>query len=269
MDQPISYFDRISGLPDVAHVPASRPLHWLHAGWQDLRRNPWPSVAHGLLLVAVGWLLLLYGSSQIELLAAAVSGYLLVGPIFGAVFYELSRRRAAGEAATFDASLDGALKSAKRLAPLGLLLALLAVMWVLFSGWLFERGFGGSLPSMQDDFYRTILDWVSPMFFATYMATGAVFALLAFVLSAVSAPMIFDREVRTGYAISTSLKAVGANPLAMTLWATLIAALTAVGFATLLFGLALVLPLLGHATWHAYHDLVIFPDGAKRRGTRP
>ena len=225
MDQPISFFDRLSGLPDVAHVPATRPLRWLQAGWQDLRRNPWPSIGHGLLLVALGWVILLYVSSQIDLLAAAVSGYLLVGPIFGAVFYELSRRRAAGEPATFDASLDGALRSGKRLAPLGLLLALLAVIWALFSGWLFERGFGGSLPSIHDSFYRTILDWDSPVFFATYLITGAVFALLAFVLSAVSAPMISDREVRTGYAILTSLKAVDANPFAMALWAALIALL--------------------------------------------
>lgn len=266
MDQPIPFLDRITGLPQVKRVPALRPLYWLQAGWQDLRRNPGPSIGHGLLLVGVGWLILLYLSSQVDLLAAAISGYLLIGPIFGAVFYELSRRRAEGEPATFDASLEGALESGRRMVPLGLLLAFVALAWVLFSAWLFERGFNGSLPSVHDNFYRTVLDWDSPVFFATYLSTGAVFALLAFVLSAVSAPMLFDREVRTGYAVLTSLKAIDANPVAMTLWAVLIAALTAIGFASFLFGLALILPLLGHATWHAYRELVDFPDVHKRRG---
>ena len=79
-------------------------------------------------------------------------------------------------------------------------------------------------------------------------------------LSAVSAPMIFDRAVDTNTAILTSFKAVAGNPAAMAVWAALIAALTTIGFATFLFGLAIVLPLLGHATWHAYRDLIIRAD---------
>lgn len=253
---PIHEFYQTPALPQVAHVAPLRPLTWLKLGWEDLRHNPVPSIAHGLLLVAVGWLMLLFLSAQVDLLAAAVSGYLLVGPIFGAVFYELSRLRAAGQAATFDASLDGALKNGKRLVHLGLVLALLAILWALSSGLLFERAFGGIPPLVRDNFYRTIVDWSYPGFFLTYLATGAVFALLAFMISVVSAPMIFDRAEGTGKAILTSLKAVGTNPAAMAVWAALIATLTAIGFATFLLGLAVVLPLLGHATWHGYRDLI-------------
>lgn len=257
---PIHVFYQTPVLPQVAHIAALRPFTWLKLGWEDLRHNPGPSIAHGLLLVAVGWLMLLFLSAQIELLAAAVSGYLLVGPIFGAVFYELSRLRAAGQAATFDASLDGALKNGKRLARLGLVLAILAILWALLSGLLFERTFDGTPPSVRDNFYRTIVDWSYPGFFVTYLATGAVFALLAFMVSVVSAPMIFDRAEATNKAILTSLKAVGTNPAAMAVWAALIAVLTAIGFATFLLGLAVVLPLLGHATWHAYRDLIARGD---------
>ena len=260
MDKPIHVFYQIPVLPPVAHIAPLRAFTWLKLGWEDLRHNPVPSIAHGLLLVAVGWLMLLFLSAQIELLAAAISGYLLVGPIFGAVFYELSRLRAAGQPATFDASIDGALKNGKRLARLGLVLGILAILWVLLSGLLFERAFGGIPPSVRENFYRTIVDWSYPGFFLTYLATGAIFALLAFMLSAVSAPMIFDRAVDTNTAILTSFKAVAGNPAAMAVWAALIAALTAIGFATFLFGLAIVLPLLGHATWHAYRDLIIRAD---------
>ncbi len=260
MDNPIHVFYQMPALPRVAHIAPLRPFTWLKLGWEDLRHNPGPSIAHGLLLAAAGWLMLLFLSAQIDLLAAAVSGYLLVGPIFGAVFYELSRLRAVGQPATFDASLDGALKNGKRLARLGLVLAILAILWVLLSGLLFEQAFGGIPPSVRDNFHRTIVDWSYPGFFVTYLATGAIFALLAFVLSAVSAPLIFDRAVDTNTAILTSVKAVGTNPAAMAVWATLIAALTAIGFASFLFGLVIVLPLLGHGTWHAYRDLIIRGD---------
>ena len=83
-----------------------------------------------------------------------------------------------------------------------------------------------------------------------------VLAVIAFIVSTVSAPMIFDGRTDTKTAILTSIKAVRMNPGAMALWAVLIAVLTAAGFATFLIGLAIVLPLLGHATWHAYKDLV-------------
>jgi uncharacterized membrane protein len=195
-------------------------------------------------------------STQIDLFAAAVSGFLLVGPVFGAGFYELSRRRASGQRATFDTSLDGALKNGKSLARLGVLLAILAIAWVLISRLLFEQALGGTLPSVRETFYRTIVDWNYYEFFVTYLITGGVFAVMAFVVSAVSAPMIFDRGADTRIAILTSIKAVATNPSAMIVWAVLIAGLTAIGFATFLFGLVIVLPVLGHATWHAYRDLI-------------
>ena len=256
MDKSLEASDQTPVPVQVARVEPLRPLLWLKLGWEDISHNPGPSIAHGLLLVALGWMLLLLSSTHIDLFAAAVSGFLLVGPVFGAGFYELSRLRAAGQAATFDASLDGAVRNGKSLASLGLVLAILAIVWVWLSGWLFVRAFGGVLPSVSDSSYRTIFEWTYAGFFVTYLTTGAFLAAVAFILSAVSAPMIFDRAVDTKTAISTSIKAVAANPAAMVVWAALIAVLTAIGFASLMLGLVIVLPLLGHATWHAYRDLV-------------
>ncbi len=256
MDKPMETLDRTPVPVQVARVEPLRPLLWLKLGWGDISHNPGPSIAHGLLLVALGWMILLLSSTHIDLFAAAVSGFLLVGPVFGAGFYELSRLRAAGQPATFDASLDGAVRNGKSLASLGLVLGILAIVWVLLSGWLFVRAFGGVLPSVSDSSYRTIFEWTYAGFFVTYLTTGAVVAAVAFILSAVSAPMISDRAVDTNTAISTSIKAVAANPAAMAVWAALIAVLTALGFASLMLGLVIVLPLLGHATWHAYRDLV-------------
>jgi uncharacterized membrane protein len=85
---------------------------------------------------------------------------------------------------------------------------------------------------------------------------GAVLALVVFALSVVTVPLIIDRRVPAGVAMRASLKAMVRNPLAMLVWAALIVGLTALGFATLLVGMIVVIPLLGHATWHAYRDLV-------------
>lgn len=256
MDKPMGRYGHASPLPEVRHVGALQAFEWLRLGWADFTANPGPSLAHGLLLVALGWVILYLSSTHIDLVALAVSGFLLVGPVFGAAFYALSRLRASGQPVTFDTSLDDAARNGKSLVYLGLLLAIVAIAWAWVSGLLFQRATGGDLPAIYDSAWQSILDWDHAGFLVTYMATGAVFAVLAFALSAVSAPLIFDRGVDTRTAILTSLKAVAANPVAMAVWAVSIAVLTTIGFATLLVGLVIFLPLLGHATWHAYRDLV-------------
>lgn len=255
MDKSLDAFHQTPNLPPLAHIGASRPLHWIQLGWQDFTAHPGPSLAHAAILVAMGWLLLLLCSGQLDLLAAAVSGFLLIGPVMAAGFYALSRLRAAGEAPSFDASVEAAVRNARPLAQLGSLLAAMAIAWVVVSRLLFVQGYGGAVPAASETFYRTALEWHDYTFLGTYLVTGAVFALAAFVVSAIAAPMIFDRATDLRTAVFTSIRAVAVNPLPMAIWALLIAGLTALGFATFLLGLLVVLPLLGHATWHAYLDL--------------
>jgi len=240
----------------VRHVEFTRPFHWLSLGWDDLRHNPLTSIFHGLILAALGWLIFVICSTQIELMALAISGFLLVGPIFGAGFYALSRMRANGQKTDIDTSLDSAIKNIGSLTRLGGVLAIIAIAWALASNWMFQQEFGNQIPEFENSFYRTIFEWRNPGFFIPYVATGAIFAVLAFFISAVSAPMIFDRGGSTRAAIMTSVKAIVINPFAMALWAALIVVLTLFGFATLMAGLIIVMPLIGHATWHAYKDLV-------------
>ena len=152
--------------------------------------------------------------------------------------------------------LDEAAKNIGSLARLGGILAVIAIAWAIISRWLFQLEFGNQMPEVEVSFYRTIFEMRSPGFFMVYLATGAVLAVVAFVISAVSAPMIFDRGGSTQKAIMTSFKVVTANPFTMLLWAGMIAAMTIVGFATLMAGLVIILPLIGHATWHAYKDIV-------------
>ena len=240
----------------IGHVGILRPFHWLKLAWGDMVENPFPSVSQGLILAAMGWMIISLASSQIELLALAVSGFLLVGPIFGAGFYALSRLRARGQDANFDSALDEAVRNIGSLTRLGIVLAIIALVWGVISSLLFQQAFGEQMPEVQVSFYRTVMDWPHTGFLMTYVATGAILAVIAFTVSAISAPMIFDRGGKTAHAIMTSVKVVARNPLSMTLWAALIAALTLLGFATFMAGLVITLPLIGHATWHAYRDVL-------------
>jgi uncharacterized membrane protein len=256
MEHAVSVGKDLSASESVGHVSVLRPFRWLKLAWADIMENPLPSISQGLILAAMGWMVIVLSSSQIELLALAISGFLLVGPVFGAGFYALSRLRARGEAANFDNALDEALKNIGSLARLGVILAIIALVWGLVSSLLFQQAFSSQMPEIQVSFYRTVFDWPHAGFLVTYVATGAVLAVLAFTISAISAPMIFDRGGSTAHAIMTSVKVVAKNPLPMALWAALIAALTLLGFATLMAGLVITLPLIGHATWHAYRDVL-------------
>ena len=106
MDKSIDSSGLTLALPHVMHVGPLRPFVWLRGGWEDVTHNPGPSFAHGLLLVALGCLVLFMCSTHIDLFAAAVSGFLLMGPVFGAGFYALSQLRAAGQPATFGMPIE-------------------------------------------------------------------------------------------------------------------------------------------------------------------
>lgn len=256
MNQILSYASQRDALPEIARVDASRPLHWLGQGWRDLTQNPAASLAYGCLMAASGWVILLFASGNPSFFAAAVSGFLLVAPLLASGLYEMSRRRSSGEQVTFDDSLEGLKPNLAALARMGLVIAVVAIAWERFSSLLFGAFFGGSVYDITEIRYRIFLSWEDPGFLIAYIGVGAVLALFVFAISAVSVPMLMDRRVDVTTAMFTSVKAVGANWPAMAFWAGLIVTLTAIGFTTFLLGLIVVVPWLGHATWHAYKDLV-------------
>lgn len=240
----------------IRSVTISQPLSWLRSGWQDLAQHPGVSIAHGLLVTGLTLVILLFASNHVYLMAAAISGFLLVGPIMATGLCELSRRRERGESTSFDDSLDALGRNRTPLVRFALILLSFSVIWFLLSGLVLLAVIGNVAPDIDESLWGGFLDIVTPLQMMLYVVVGGMLALIVFVLSVVAIPAIIDSAVPALDSMLISVRAVVANPLAMLVWAGLIVVLTAAGFLTLLVGMVVIYPLLGHATWYAYRDLV-------------
>jgi len=243
----------------VRSVPPDRAWVWLTAGWHDLMATSLVGFVHGAACVAGGWLLvlLLLQLGAIWAILPAAAGFVMVAPLLVAGLYEASRRREAGEAVTLSACLRGYTRNGGQLAMLGFVLVLLHLFWVRVAALIFMLMFGleAAPPIEQLPIAMLRSERLLP-FLLLGTAAGAVLATAAFVISAVSIPMLVDRDVSAFEAIGTSIRVVVANPAAMLVWAGLIVVFIAMAMVPFLLGLCLVVPLIGHATWHAYRDLV-------------
>jgi uncharacterized membrane protein len=241
---------------EILHVPLLRPFLWLGRGWRDLRRNWGASLGYGSLIVALGWTLLVFCATHPYFVAAAITGFLLVGPAMSAGLCEMSRRYALGQPANFDDSLEGFMRNAPALVEFGAILAVCGVAWFALSALLLGSVFHIPAPNVSETMYRGFIDSANRSQVLGYIGAGGVLAAAVFAISVVAIPLIIDRHATATEAMLASIKAVMTNIPAMILWSALILILTVIGYAPLLLGLLIVAPLLGHATWYAYRDMV-------------
>jgi uncharacterized membrane protein len=240
-------------------VPNDRPWTWLEAGWRDLMATPHIGFFYGGAVVAAGWalVLLLLAAGATWAVLPAVAGFFLVGPVVAAGLYETSRRRERGEPVSLGLAFTAFRRNAPQLALMGAVLLIINLFWVRMAGLLFAvffgMGFSPSLEQLPMALLRS--DQLLP-FLIIGTGIGFVLASVAFAVSAVSIPMLVDRDISAIEAIVISIRATLDNWRAMAFWAGLIVVFTAMALVPFFLGLALVLPLVGHATWHAYRDIV-------------
>ncbi|HYE51594.1 MAG TPA: DUF2189 domain-containing protein [Azospirillaceae bacterium] len=248
--------------PEIRLVPHDRPWLWLQRGWADMAAAPRVSLAYGGIVVGLSLALAaaLLGTGLFYLLLPLAGGFMLLAPLLAVGLYETSRRLAAGEPADLTAVRAAWRRNGGQIGLLAVALLLLHFTWVRVAMLLYALFFNGVNPTLDNLVHVVFNSPVSLPFLVTGTLLGAVLALAAFALSAVSIPMLLDREEANAFtAIATSVTALKVNPRAMALWAGIIVFFTAVGMATLFAGLAVAMPLIGHATWHAYRDLVRHP----------
>ena len=239
----------------VRRVPASRPFIWLADGWRDLWHHRSASLAYGLLVTVLGALILAFGSHPLFMAALCV-GFLLVGPIITAGLCELSRCREEGELADFQSSLLPLRRNRGSLLHFAETLAVVAFIWFAFSGLLYMTLVGNVAPPLETSMWGNLEEQISRSQIIAYAGVGLMLAIAVFALSVVTIPMIVDRHVDASTAMRMSLLVTLRDFPAMLVWAALIAALIVFAFATSLWALVIIYPLLGHATWRAYRELV-------------
>jgi uncharacterized membrane protein len=246
---------RTIGLRDIKNALAE--------GIADFSAMPSHAVFLCLIYPIVGVLLarLTLGYEVLPLLFPLAAGFTLLGPFAAIGLYELSRRREQGLDASWQDAFD-VLRSPSRgaIAALGLLLLTIFVIWIAVAQAIYVAYFGyepaASIPHFLDQVFTTP---AGRMLMIVGNLVGFLFALGVLTISVISFPLLLDRDVGAVEAVLTSVRVVARNPLMMAIWGLIVAALLLIGSLPLFFGLAVVVPVLGHSTWHLYRK-VVEPD---------
>jgi uncharacterized membrane protein len=258
--------------PVVRRIHPADLIEALRAGWNDFMAMP----THAIFLcaiypvVGIGLAGLTLGYAIIPLLFPLAAGFALVGPFAAIGLYELSRRREAGVDVWATDALD-VLRSPSigAIMALGVLLLIIFTLWIAIARMVYIDNFGYAPPASIGAFIHDVLTTRAGWNLIIWgNGIGFLFAVATLTIGAISFPLLLDRDVGASVALLTSIRVVVANPFTMALWGLIVAALLVIGSLPFFVGLAITMPVLGHATWHLYRKAVA-PDPNPRPEYRP
>lgn len=239
-------------------LPARTALGWLAAGWRDLRRAPGQSLAYGIFLVLLSYAVLwgLRAMGLLYLALPAIAGFLIIGPFLALGLYEQARSLGEGRPTGLHRMLAVRPESGGQLAYAGLMLALLVLFWLRAADLLYALFFGlAPFPGAEDaviNLFTTPRGWA---LLVTGTLVGGLFAAFAFALSLFSVPMLLAGQNDALTAMGLSFAMTTANLAPCLAWGAIVAAGMALSAATGLLALAVVFPVLGYGTWHAWRAI--------------
>ena len=250
--------------PVVRKISPADLKEALAKGFDDFWAMPSHLVFLGLIYPIVGVCLaaLTFTNNALPLLYPIASGFALIGPFAGIGLYEISRRRELGLAPSWRDAFD-VLKSPSipSIMALGVILLVIFLAWLTTARLLYQSLFGYAVPTSYSQLINQVLTTPEGIRLIAFgNALGFVFAVVVLSISVISFPLLLDRDVGVAVAVYTSVKAVMMNPVTMALWGLIVAAALLVGSLPLFVGLAIVMPVLGHATWHLYRRVVEPPS---------
>ncbi|MDN3578864.1 DUF2189 domain-containing protein [Chitinimonas viridis] len=241
----------------VRDLPWHTPFKWLKLALGDIRATPTGLLFYGSAFVAMGWAIRgLFGYAP-EHTMTLVTAFLLAGPFICLGLYEISRRHETVDKVKLLPTLTALRINASGISLFAIILALLVAGWMRVSVVVFALFFTDDIPSVAVMLTpKFLLQPDNMTFMIIWLGSGALFALLTFALSVVSIPIMLDRDADTFNALFASVRVCLANPVCMLTWGAIIVLIVLAGFALWGVGVALAVPLVGHATWHAYRALI-------------
>jgi uncharacterized membrane protein len=253
--------------PVIRRIGARDLRDALAKGIDDFYAMPTHAMFLCIIYPIVGFLLarLTFGYSVLPLLYPLVSGFALVGPVAALGLYEMSRRKEAGRETSAANALDvlGS-SSVGAITALGLLLFVIFMIWVAVANAIYIANFGYAPPASIEAFlYDVLTTRAGWTLIIVGNGVGLLFAIVVLAVSVVSFPLLLDRDVGAAVAVLTSIRAAVRNPATMILWGLIVAALLVIGSLPLFLGLTVVMPVLGHATWHLYRAVVEPPEAPR------
>lgn len=246
--------------PIVRRIHTADLIDALRRGLDDFYANPTHIAFLGLIYPLAGFFIggLMLGYNLLPLLFPAVAGFALLGPFAAIGLYELSRRREAGLESRWTHAFDVLRSPALgAIVAVGFLLMALFLAWLATAQGIYQSLFGVLRPDSMTQLVQDVLTTPTGWKLILYgNAVGLLYAIVALAISVVSFPLLLDRDVGAAVAIMASVRAVAANPLPMALWGLIVATLLVLGALPFFMGLAIVVPVLGHATWHLYRKVI-------------
>ncbi|MCC6706401.1 MAG: DUF2189 domain-containing protein [Gammaproteobacteria bacterium] len=243
--------------PRLRELGLSAPLHWLDRGFHDMLAAPVASLFYGAMLATMGYLLTHFYGGAVGL--ALTTGFLLIGPFLAVGLYDISRQVEFGQGVRLAPTLTAWRDNLPAIGFYALILMLSLAVWMRVSVVLIALFIPTGVESLHDlmaALLRTPDAWV---FAFIYVTVGAVLAAFSFASSAVALPLLRDHPGADAIsAMIVSFQVIRRNPKPLLLWAAVIVAATAAGFITWFVGLVVTVPLIGHATWHAYREALDF-----------
>ena len=249
------------GEPEIQIIGISDLKDALAKGVDDFMAMPSHAIFITIIYPLIGLLLfgLALGSNFLPLVYPMVAGFTLIGPVAAVGLYELSRRREQGQEVwawnAFDILRSPSIGSILRL---GLVLVALFFVWLVVARSIYAQYFGGVVFSTAADFVHDVFTTpAGTKLILVGNGVGLLFAVVALTISVVSFPMLADRNAGTAIAIRASIRSVIENPVTMAVWGLIVFSALLIGSLPFFVGLAVVLPVLGHATWHLYRKVVV------------
>lgn len=258
-EKQIGAIDDTVAYPEVRRISPADLKDVLAKGIDDFKAKP----SHLVILALIYPLAMVVAANvaagyiPLQLIFPLLSGFALLGPLAAVGLYELSRRRELGLEISWEHAFNVMRKPPINLLILSVLLGVIYFAWLGAALAIYRQIYGSAVPSSITAFvWEAVTTPAGWTLIIVGCGVGFLFALVVLAISAVSFPMLLDRHASTGMAIRTSVHAFLANPMTMMLWGFIVASLLLLGAVPFLAGLAVVMPVLGHATWHLYRTVV-------------